>query len=213
MAWIAFGAGRDPDIVTPDAMQIGRFNQDGTLETLLGTSTGMRRRRTPVPFSPHFLAVMFQGELFFTDGMHGIVRGFDAQGDSLQSFQVPVERWRLDEAWLRLEAKIRDEEAVQALQEIKAAPGTDSIPDFSEMLVDDMGRLWLKRYDPATDSHLLNRPRLGGEWLVVERGRVLATIPVPPTFRPVDVRGNRVAGISRDELGVERVEVFDLLVQ
>jgi hypothetical protein len=214
MAWIDLGTRRDPGVVTPDAMQIGRFHQNGTLEALLGTSPGMRRLGSPVPFSPHFLAAMFQGELFFTDGMGGVVRGFNAQGDSLPSFQVPVERWSLDEAWRRLEDRLPDEEAVQALREIKATPGTDSIPDFSEMLVDDAGRLWLKRYDPATDSHRLTRPRRGGEWLVVERsGRVLATVPIPSTLRPVDIRGNRVAGIARDDLGVERVEVFDLLVQ
>jgi hypothetical protein len=38
-------------------------------------------------------------------------------------------------------------------------------------------------------------------------GVVSAHVAVPPGFRVLDARDERVAGVTRDELGVERVEV------
>lgn len=82
------------------------------------------------------------------------------------------------------------------------------IPVISELLSDHRGRLWTKRYEPAIDSHWLLRQRTGGSWLVMEPGGdPVALVSMPDGFRLMDVRGDRVAGVSRDELGVERVEV------
>ncbi len=73
------------------------------------------------------------------------------------------------------------------------------------------GRLWLKLYAPSTDSHWLGRLRTGGTRLVVRTdGTPAARVPIPPGVRLMDVRGDRVAGVARDETGVERVEVFAL---
>ena len=66
----------------------------------------------------------------------------------------------------------------------------------------------MKAYDPAVDSHWRLRGRTGGTWTVLDGdGEVVAKAAVPRGFRLMDIRGDRVVGVSRDELGVEYVEV------
>ena len=41
-------------------------------------------------------------------------------------------------------------------------------------------------------------------------GFVVATIRMPEGFVPMDVTGDQVVGLTRDELGVERILVFQV---
>jgi hypothetical protein len=211
VAWIA-RAPRDPSQVTPDPMQIGRFGPDGGLRSILGSAPGMRRLRSPLPFSPHFLAAMSGDSVFFTDGSDGRITVAGPDGGPGRTFRVEAERPEAEDAWRSLEELIEDPDQFDALRGLRDLPGADSVPIFSELRMHDEDRLWLKRYEPATDSHRLSRRRTGGEWLVVERdGRVIARVAIPDGFRPEHVKGDRVAGVALDELGVERVRVYELV--
>ncbi len=211
-AWIR-QVGRDESGVTPDVMRIARFGPDGRLAVEeLGRMAGMRRLRSPLPFSPHFLATMIGDSVFLTDGLDGTIRVMRAStGKRIRTLEVDMERWDPEEAWPELEEALGDPDRVDELRRVRGVPGTDSIPVFSEMLRDGRGRLWLKRYDPAVDSHWVFRKRTGGEWVVVETdGRVVARATVPDGFRLMEIRGRRVAGVRTDALGVERVQVYAL---
>ena len=74
-------------------------------------------------------------------------------------------------------------------------------PAFSQLLVDDTDRLWARVY------------ALPGEpderWLVFEAGRLASSLVSPRGFRVMDVRGNRIAGVWSDDLGVEFVQVYE----
>lgn len=206
VAWIRRQP-RDRSSVTPDLMQVARFEPDGHLGALLVTDAGMRRLGSPLPFSPHFIGAVLGDSIYHTDGLRGEVRVTSESGVPVRTIRVALETPGLDVAWRKLEESL-DTGATRRLEDIRHRPGIDSIPAFSEILVEEGRRLWLKQYDPGVDSHWLGRRRTGGVWLVIESdGTPTARVPVPDGFRPLDVRGNRVAGVTRDELGVERVEV------
>lgn len=206
VAWIRQGP-RDRSKMTPDVMQLARFSSDGQSFTPLDTDVGMRRMGGPLPFSPHFIGAVIGDSVYHTDGLRGQIRVTSQSGVRVRTIQVAVEQPSLEEAWAMLEARL-DTSAVRRFEDIRRTPGVDSIPAFSEILVEGGRRLWLKRYDPGVDSHWLGRQRTGGVWLVLESdGTQSARVSVPVGFRLLDVRDDRVAGVSRDEFGVERVEV------
>lgn len=210
-AWIIQGP-RDRSVVTPDQMQVGIFDASGQLLERIHSAPGMRRfANGPLPFSPHFVGLMLGDSLFMTDGLGGVIQVRGVSGGGLRSFRAEIEPQSLDEAWSRLDAAL-DSTRAAMFPDVSGHPAADSIPVISEMLSDDRGRLWLKRYDAATDSHWLGRPRTGGEWMVITTsGGMVATFTAPSRFKVMDVRGGHVAGVTVDELGVERVQVFEIL--
>ena len=49
--------------------------------------------------------------------------------------------------------------------------------------------------------------------MVGRDGELISTVEMPDGFIPMDIRGNRVLGLTRDELGVERVSVYEILTR
>jgi len=80
------------------------------------------------------------------------------------------------------------------------------------MPADDRNRLWLKRYRPATDNLWTGFPGgTGGARVILEPdGTVAATITLPDGLFLADIRGDRLAGVTRDQLEVERVVVYEI---
>ncbi len=212
-AWIdqmAFSA--NPDRMAADPMTVGRFAADGTQLARIADDTGMRRLgRGPTPFSPHFAGIVTGNILLHGDGLRALLHRRSPSGAPSEPLQLDLPRRSLGDAWAAY-ASIADSAAVARFDEIRDAPGLDSVPVFSTLVADDEGRVWTKAYDPETDSHWSGRPRTGGSWLVAEPdGTIVARVAVPDRFRLVDVRGDLAAGVTLDELGVERVEVRRLV--
>lgn len=210
-AWIVQRP-RGEAAVVADQMDVGRFGSDGRLLNVLTSIPGMRRSREgPIPFSGHFLATAVGDTLYITDGMNGEVRVVSPDESKHRTIRVGLPVLTTKEAERRLSAGWSDRDKAR-LEAALHVPGTDSIPMVSDLLADDHGRLWLKRYDPATDSHWVLRKLSGGEWFVAQRnGRLLSRVVMPRGFRPMDVPGGLVAGVRTDELDVEHVEVYRLI--
>jgi hypothetical protein len=201
---------RDPSAVTPDVMQLGRFDGDGRLVDELGSAVGMRRMRSPLPFSPHFMAVLVGDTVYHTDGLSGVVEATGPSGQPLGEIRLPGADWDVEEALRQLEPTLADVWTGR-LQDVRGVVGLDSIPAISALLADDEGRLWAKQYAPATDSHWTGRRRTGGEWVVVDRdGRAIARVSVPKGLRPMQIQGDRILGVAFDEYDVERLQVHAL---
>ena len=76
-------------------------------------------------------------------------------------------------------------------------------PAFGDILVDDDGNLWAAEY--------VRWPRVPRTWTVMDpEGVWLGTITMPDGFRPLYIGGDRVLGVWRDELDVERVRLYRL---
>lgn len=79
----------------------------------------------------------------------------------------------------------------------------DSLPLYSDLLVDPEGRLWFEEYTVGEpDSR---------RWCVYDRaGRRIAGLEVDGGFRILDVGVDRVIGVAVDALGVQTVRVHAL---
>jgi hypothetical protein len=170
----------------------------------------MVRQGSPIPFSPHFVAARVGDTIFHTNGLDGEVHATGPSGQAVRSIQLPMESWSVETALART-GQVLDEERVQQIRDATERAGIDLVPTISEILAGTDRRLWIKQYDPATDSHAIGRPVTGGEWLVAETdGRLVARVTLPERFRLMDIAEDRIAGVMRDALDVERVVIFAL---
>ncbi|MEX2466239.1 MAG: hypothetical protein WD995_04980, partial [Gemmatimonadota bacterium] len=108
-------------------------------------------------------------------------------------------------------AELESRDLTSWIADLPPEAEAEPVPAISEFLVDRAGNFWLKRYEPRTDAtHLRKEPLAGGRWTVVAPdGQVVGEVEVPNSFAPLDVSMDRVAGVHRDELGVERVFVYE----
>lgn len=197
--------------LVPDPMAAGRFAADGALRTTLVTGPGIRRLDGQVlPFSAHFLAALVGDTLIVTDGSRPELRVVGPDGSEMRRFDLPVEAVPAATARDTLSALLGPADATR-LDELPGGPATDSVPYLAELLSAPSGELWVKVYDPATDNHWQGRRRTGGRWLVVGLdGEARAWVTIPEGVRLLAVHGDRIAGRTRDALGVEQVVVYPL---
>jgi len=82
-------------------------------------------------------------------------------------------------------------------------PYPEMKPAFQSLATDRSGRLWAQ---VSTGTEGANR------WLVFERdGTLSASVPAPPTARFMDADESDVLVVTKDDLDVEKIQLFDLL--
>lgn len=97
-----------------------------------------------------------------------------------------------------------DEASVQArIDMYRDMPMPERLPGYDELLFADTGELWARRYRQrgADMAH----------WDVFgTSGQHLGRVEIPTSFRPEEVSGGQIVGVSTDDFGVERVEIREL---
>ncbi|MEX2471237.1 MAG: hypothetical protein WEA34_03610 [Gemmatimonadota bacterium] len=201
--------------IVPDRMVIGRYASDGSLVAVVDTVTGIRRAggTAVVPFSPFMHAWLLGDSVYVTDGTEPVVDVLDAEGRTIRQIRVSISRLDLDAAWRVLRAELAARDRTQWIEDLAPGVTEEPVPVIATSMVDRDERIWLKHYEPATDAtHLRGGAMAGGRWTLVEAdGRIVAEVELPDGFAPMDATGRSVLGIHRDELGVERVRVYDLV--
>lgn len=76
----------------------------------------------------------------------------------------------------------------------------DLLPAHGELLVDDLGNLWVENFAVPGQKER--------EWLVFEDGSPLAVVSVPQFLRILLIRGDKLFGVWRDENEAETVRVY-----
>lgn len=201
--------------IVPDRMVIARYASDGSLVSVVDTVPGIRRAggTAVVPFSPFMHAWLLDDSIYVTDGTEPVVDVLDAEGRTVRHIRVSIPRPDLDAAWSVLRAELSARDQLQWIEDLTPGVAEDPVPVIAASMVDNDERIWLKHYEPATDAtHLRSGAMAGGRWTVVEAdGRVVAEVELPDGFAPMDATGRSVLGVHRDELGVERVRVYELV--
>ena len=102
--------------------------------------------------------------------------------------------------------RVRGEASIQATIEMyRALPMPERLPGYTDVLFADTGELWARQYRVrgADTAH----------WDVFGAdGHHLGRVEVPTSFRIEEVGKAQLLGVSTDELGVERVEIRDLIL-
>ena len=79
-----------------------------------------------------------------------------------------------------------------------------AVPPYAYLVADDSGQLWLGDYR----DHLAP----GRRWRILDSsGAPVATAMLPSRFRATDMRGEMAYGVTRDELGIEKIEAYRIL--
>jgi hypothetical protein len=194
-----------------DRWVLARFGPDGTFRRLLGQVRGMRRLGgRPEPFNPIPYVAAYGDSLYVAEGFEAAIAVWDESGVPTRTIELPEVPVTSDDAWSSLEAEIRRRDHELYLEYLALMPRTDEIPQVGGLLIDDRGFVWAKVYDPAVDALWLKGnallPAPGGEWRVVRPdGELVTSVRMPQNMTPLDVKGDRVLGVARDALDVERV--------
>ena len=103
-----------------------------------------------------------------------------------------------DSYWERRYADLPDESRAESLREVRDMPLVDSYRAFSAILSDPLGHLWVRE----------NGRRV---WTVFDQeGRVEGLVEMPSGLGVFEIGEDYILGRSRDELGVEYVQVWGL---
>ena len=216
LASLEFGGPPDTPEAIPDRWVLARFSPDGEPRGALGDLRGMRRLRgQPLPFTPLPRVAVLGDSLFAADGYEaGIdVRGPDGAVGRTIILPTLDRSADTESAWSALEAELRARNREMYLGMLERLPRSDEFPQIGGLLADDRGLLWVKLYDVPGDALWLGhgpamRPRAGGEWhLVRPDGEVLGTVRMPDGLSPLHITENRLVGVQRDALDVERLVV------
>lgn len=112
----------------------------------------------------------------------------------------PVTEAHIDYYWEDAieNASERQRSALRRMRETMPFPA--SFPAFDQLVRDHAGRLWARRYRTPDDD--------AESWLVFEDGRWIGRLETPVGYRVMDIRGDHLAGVWQDTLGVEYVRVY-----
>lgn len=195
-----------------DRWILGRFGLDGSPRGLLAELLGFRRRgRAPLPFTPVPRVVLVADSLYATDGYAAEIGVYGADGAAHRTIELPHVDFSPQEAWSALEAELRRRDEQRSIQNMARLSAPEEFPQVGGLLVDGAGLIWAKVYDPFVDALWLSdpmRPGAGGEWrLVRPSGELVGTARIPAGVTPLHVTRDRLLGVSRDELDVERIVV------
>ncbi len=176
-------------------------------EQLVVLSGGMGYAPPPMARKGVYAVGGWPRKLAVADGWGDVVRAFDLAADSVSpGASIPVRHARrpptadeLAAAWEAVSARrVGSPEYVR-----EHLPAPDSVPNIDHLVVDHPGMVWVGSY-----QHDASAPRL--YHVYDTEGRFLARVAMPPGVEVLEIGGDYVLGITRDELDVERIVLHTL---
>lgn len=213
-------AGRFYDLTTLshsagiDSIAVVRYSAEGVLEDTAMAAVheperfeyredGVLRMSFTIPFSARpSTAVGPRGLVYATDGGSYEIVQMTPAGDTLRVIErdvVPpaVTSQEREEAISELRRRYVDATGVEP-RDLPTLP--ERRPAINALRVDETGHLWVLR--PASDGYA---------WDVFDpEGRYLGAVSLPPMM-VMHIGRNSIAGVTRDEMGVQRVRVMPLI--
>jgi hypothetical protein len=112
---------------------------------------------------------------------------------------VTPERWDYWVVeWAKLWINSTGEQYAKEMMELRASPYAETMPAFSQFLVDRVGRLWVREAhleDAIGAGSLTDVSHVPSKWSVFEpSGRWLGDVLMPANFQPYDIGADYVAG-------------------
>ncbi len=152
------------------------------------------------------------------DGKTGEVTVFDMEGVETLKFVVPApDRSQLSARDVAqfIEALMTDRRLRNQEREIERGLEADRlVPAITGMLVDDTHRIWVEQfsYDRDADGVVSwDRTHLRRKYAVFSSdGEPLASVTLPPAFRPTHIARGTIVGVQRSELGEESIALYHM---
>jgi len=204
----------EPGTAWTDSVRLGRYDPVLEEEAPLPTVPGQRwlctgQSMLPVPFSPRSLRAIVGNRVAVASGSVPEVSIHDPAGSLVTRYRIARDRVPVTESDV--------EQVIESLVEL--GQGTAAVwrqwrdemevpahePAFDRLLADRDGNLWARRF---MADLLTGEPP---SWDVFDpAGSWLGVVATPGGMTVTSIRDGLVAGIYRDELGVEYVSVHRL---
>jgi hypothetical protein len=185
-----------------------------TQTTAQGSGTNLSIQIMRMPFSPAPAATASaDGRMAVTTGRSFEYSAYDPAG-TLERIVRLVEEPLVHtdahlEAWVRGSTGGResmdDAQVEAALRRYREMPLPERLPAWSSLLIADGGEIWARRF-AIRGAETVPRDVFGTD------GSHLGQLVAPASLRIQHVGDGRLTVISTDDLGVERVEVYELQV-
>jgi len=206
------GLRRDPTAVallSPDGVLLDTVAVILGRETFIRSENGRAVMSAPL-FARSGAAAVGGSSVVVGDQERFELRVYDESGKLERLIRLPEEGLAVTKA--DVERLIEEEVARRPAaerpgfrRELEAMDVPPTRPAFGDLLVDDAGNLWAAEY--------ARWPQFPRTWTVLDRaGRWLGTVAMPAGFRPLQVGTDRVLGVWRDPMDVERVRLYALTV-
>ena len=196
--------------VNRDGDRVGSFGEFPGAEVFIDQVAGS------ILFGASSYAAVVGGELvvgtaedpelrFYTDdeGLRRIVRWPD--------HDRRVTEERVEQYMTAAEASMPEAARPQARAMFAMIPRSERQPAFEDILADSGGELWVGGYR-GPEMALPGARSPARDWLVFDDSGVLkALIPTPIGFQPLYLGTNEVIGVFIDELGVESIQVYEVV--
>lgn len=206
-----------------DSIALHRFSRTGADLGLVAHVQGFARYRSPVisgpePLSPTPLLEIKNGRAYVGESLTPRIQVFNPRGQPERDIRF-THRMLPVRATLRMVidssvARAKPEDAVRTRQRWEDAPVPTQVPVVGRFLVDDLGFIWLRSFEPLVHAMAmggLNKTGQGGNWIILSpAGARVGSVNVPGDLELVQITSNAIIGIARDELGVESVRVHEL---
>jgi hypothetical protein len=206
-------------------MMIHAFARDGSDHGEIVNSQGMARYETaafrgPEPFSPRAFFAIRENLVYVGESLTPRIRVLHADASPQREIvwdapPGPTIGATLD-AVVDSALASSPPDRVQALRShLEAAPVPSQLSVFWGMLIDELGFIWVRPYEPlahaAALGGLTTSGGAGGSWQVLSPdGVATGFVALPADLEPVHITRDAVVGIARDDLGVESVRVHSL---
>jgi len=204
--------------LTRDPVAFVAYGADGLLEDTIGMfpgrevllrPEGQRMTMGVAPFARGVSYEVARGRLIVGDQIGHEIRTYELDGDlrailrwsgaSLAITDADVEEWKDQQVESAASA---DRPSVRAY--LADVPVPERRPAYGPILVSDVGDLWVGAYAHPS--------RIPSRWDVIDADGVwLGAVEMPGGFEPVQVGGDWILGLSRDEYDAERVELRSLI--
>lgn len=118
---------------------------------------------------------------------------------------------RVEEFIATAEAALPEAARARAREIFREVPRSETYPAFEDVLASPEGELWVGEYR-GPEMVLPGARSPERDWLVFDsRGVAVGRVTTPAGFQPLHVATNEVLGVYVDEVGVESIQVYDVL--
>ena len=219
--WVAHGVatlGMDG----PDVWEVHWFARDGQHLGRVAEVESWHRRMiggAPAidPLSPKAFFAVHDSTVYVGHSAESSIKMYQPSGSNSSSITWSPEARPLGETLDR----VRDEALARASD---AQRGTvrarfDAMRDPSVstawgILVDELGYIWVREFDPLKDAQILGGglgPGPGGSWRIFDpNGTEVGKVQMPDGLEPSQITADYVIGTLEDDLDVQRVQVHRL---
>ena len=205
----------DIGVTAPDG---GAWRKIANLPLGIGWWSG--RRDQQYPFSPWGRIAVGSNEWYYGTGKDFSVQVFDRAGKVIRTVRrdhVPQPVTAQDrEDYLTFYTSLSSPEITPAVRarmatEVRNAHFAETKPAYSDLVVDDLGNLWVEHFRWVGKNHMAPAPK-PTRWSVFDQaGGFLGEVVVPASFVISSITKDQVLGFYQDDLDVKHVHIYQLI--